>query len=84
MQVLCIDSGTGHKNPNIPKEVIPVVGKIYNVISTGPQQQICKGIDMWHKLKETGIFFQHVSLFLPLPNEEGVTFAKRKEVLTHF
>lgn len=77
MQVLCIENAQNPHNLDVVKK-----GEIYTSEILRPVGMKWRNIDSWHKLKElpkTDI--AHETLFIPLSNIEGETYAKRKDVL---
>lgn len=82
MQILCIETS---KTPPGRDEGKIQKGKMYTSTSCNPHGKVIRGVDMWYQLEETNKeFIHHISLFLPLPSEEGMTFEKRREILTSF
>ncbi len=77
MQVLCIETV---KNTDIQEKVIK--GNVYSSIVVKPIGLIYRNLDMWHYLKELKPeTHAHVSLFVELPNQEGVVFSKKEELV---
>ncbi len=77
MKVLCIQT-------SVPgawcQDKAVIKGEIYTSIDCKPLNQIYNGIDMWHFLEERTDQY-HVSIFVELPGQEGVTFKKKEIVL---
>ncbi len=77
MQVLCIESCSRKDN----KSIHVVKGEIYNSLLTKMLGKEWRGIDKWHKLEELPINPAHVSLFIDLPDQEGVIYSKQEELV---
>jgi len=79
MQVLCIETGKGNAAFNVQK------GNIYNSLLIEEINKVYKGIDLWHKIEESPVDIDryHVTIFVELPNEEGVVFSKKEELIEH-